>query len=124
MPNIIGMTEAEAVRTMHAKGLTPRVAYEDGGKKEGTVIRSETSAGRNWNTDASIFIYVQRKEKPVTVPPVKKETDKTVDVAPVKPAPEKPTKPVETSKPEETSTPVNDSSVTEEPSDPLSIESE
>lgn len=78
LPNVVGKTEVDAVKTMHAKGITPRVEYEDGGKKEGTVIRQELPGdGREWNTDASIFIYVQRSKKPVNTAPVENVTKPT-----------------------------------------------
>jgi hypothetical protein len=79
LPNVVGKTEVDAVKTMHATGITPRVEYEDGGKKEGTVIRQEIPGdGREWNTDASIFIYVQRSKKPVNTEPVKNVTEPTL----------------------------------------------
>lgn len=78
LPNVVGKTEVDAVKTMHSVGITPRVEYEDGGKKEGTVIRQELPGdGREWNTDASIFIYVQRSKTPVNTAPVKNVTEPT-----------------------------------------------
>lgn len=69
LPNIIGMSESDALKTMHKEGFTLRIAYEDGGIKEGTVIRTEFRAGRMSNTDAAQTAYVQRANKKTTSPP-------------------------------------------------------
>ncbi|MFJ5770106.1 PASTA domain-containing protein [Psychrobacillus sp. NPDC093180] len=103
LPNVEGKTVADAVKIMHAAGITPRVAYEDGGagKKEGTVIRQELPGdGRKWNTDASIFIYVQRSNKPVNTAPVKNVTEPTTKptVSTPKPQPSQTKPSVETPK--------------------------
>lgn len=117
LPNVVGKTEGDAVKTMHATGITPRVEYEDGGagKKEGTVIRQELPGdGRKWNTDASIFIYVQRSKKPVNTAPVKNVTQQTVGTS----KPEQPltTPSVETPKSTKPQTkPAEDSSKSVEP---------
>lgn len=121
LPNVIGKTEADAVKTMHATGITPRVEYEDGGKnkKEGTVIRQELPGdGRKWNTDASIFIYIQRSNQLINTVPVKNVKEPITKPADNKPKTEQQTtKPsVETPKSAETQTkPVVDSSKPVEP---------
>lgn len=65
MPDVVGLTEVDAISTMNALGLVGRVAYEDHGKKEGTVIRQDTPPGRDQNTDASVIIWIQPMSKKV-----------------------------------------------------------
>lgn len=121
LPNVVGKTEADAVKTMHATGITPRVEYEDGGagKKEGTVIRQELPGdGRKWNTDASIFIYIQRSKKPVNTAPVRNVTEPTTKPTVGTPKTEQPTTipSVETPKSTEPQTkPTEESSESVEP---------
>jgi hypothetical protein len=134
MPNVVGISEAQALSTLRAKGLVGRVVYEDRGKEEGTVFMQEFPAGIEWNTDASFFIWVQRADKTTVAAPVKEvvettpkqtkpiENPKPKPVEPVKPNPvepventeTKPTVPVENTEPAETA---EGTSPTVEPSD-------
>lgn len=93
LPNVVGLTEAQALTKMHSMGLVGRVVYEDKGKKEGICFQQEIPAGQEWNTDASIFIWIQREGKPSY-----EERTKEVVETPAKPEVETSTKPVEPSK--------------------------
>ena len=63
MPNVLGLTEEYAVRKLHEAGIVPRVTYEDRsdlGIADGTCYMQDVEPGQLWNTDASIFIWVQK----------------------------------------------------------------
>ncbi|KZL88890.1 PASTA domain-containing protein [Clostridium magnum] len=84
MPNVEGMTEADAIRTMKSLGIVVRVAYEDYSAvhvnfpyEDGTCVKQDITAGQQWNTDASVFIYIQRKDNKLEKLPVKEEVKTT-----------------------------------------------
>jgi len=121
MPNVVGMSEREALKKLHSLGLVGRVVYEDQGKKEGNCYMQEIAAGNEWNTDASIFIWIQRteettqkvSEKPKVMEPSKDTGTKKSQPKP-QPKPEaKKEEPVEHSKSIETQ-PESEQSTTEE----------
>ena len=65
MPNVVGMTEANALNTLRAKGLVARVVYLDSnnGNAEGICYSQDIRPGQKWNTDASLMIWIQRKDE-------------------------------------------------------------
>jgi hypothetical protein len=95
MPNVVGMTEVDAVRTLRPLGLVGRVVYQDErfGAKEGICFAQDAAAGQKWNTDASIFIWIHRAEKPPYEQPVKEEPKAAEPV--VKPSVKEEVKPAE-----------------------------
>jgi hypothetical protein len=63
IPNVVGMTKDEAIKTFQAVGLVGHVMYVDRAGEEGTCIAQDIAAGQRWNTDAAIILYIQRREK-------------------------------------------------------------
>lgn len=63
MPDLVGLTEAQAQTVMHSIGLVGRIIYEDNGKEEGTCFKQEINPGMEWHSDASIFVWIQRTDK-------------------------------------------------------------
>lgn len=76
MPNVVGMKEAEALSTLNALGLVGRVIYLDGGELEGVCYAQDITAGQKWNTDASLFIWVHRKNE-VKIEPLNNDEEET-----------------------------------------------
>lgn len=65
MPNVVGMAKDGAVAALKNLGIVPRVIYDDAGEQslgEGICFAQDITPGMRWNTDASIFIWVQRAE--------------------------------------------------------------
>ncbi|MFT4144331.1 MAG: PASTA domain-containing protein [Mobilitalea sp.] len=63
MPNVVGMTETKALSKMRSLGLAVRVIYlDESSEKEGICYAQDINAGERWNTDASIFIWVQKDD--------------------------------------------------------------
>ncbi len=71
MPNVVGLSQSEAFAKMHSLGLVPRAIYEDSKNEkfaEGICFLQDATAGVSWNTDASIFLWIQRKTPPSPTP--------------------------------------------------------
>jgi hypothetical protein len=96
MPNVVGMTEADAIRTLRSAGIVGRVTYQDQRfqrKADGVCYAQDSTPGRMQNTDASVFIWVQRTEKLPYEQPVKEELKAAEPV--VKPSVKEEVKPAE-----------------------------
>lgn len=109
MPNVVGMSEKEALKTMNSLGIVVRVSYQDSrsGAEEGKCFAQDIAAGMKWNTDASVFIWIQRKDKKEEDLLIKKDIIKE-DVV------NKDIKPIEET-PEHTQSPENTKAATQEP---------
>lgn len=74
MPNVVGMTEANAKTTLTGKGLSVSVTYEYSTKAAGTVLKQSISENTQVTRGASVTITVSSGEETVSVPNVVGQT--------------------------------------------------
>ena len=82
MPNVVGMQEDEAVKTLSASGLSVSITYEqDDNKTEGDVIKQNVSTGASVKRGDSVVITVCTHSKVITVPNVVGKTQNEAEKA-------------------------------------------
>jgi serine/threonine-protein kinase len=75
VPDVLGLTEADAKRRMTNAGLKPKVQRESSAKiPAGIVIRSDPSAGRPVGRDSEVTLFVSTGPEQVVVPDVTGQT--------------------------------------------------
>lgn len=74
MPNVVGMTEANAKTTLTGKGLSVSVTYEYSTKAAGTVLKQSISENTQVTRGTSVTITVSSGEETVSVPNVVGQT--------------------------------------------------
>lgn len=64
LPDVVGLTEKDAVKAFHDKGVSVRVFYEDRDRNygEGICFFQDLPAGMKFNTDANIEIKIQKSK--------------------------------------------------------------
>ena len=71
-PEIVGMTEADAIVALQERGLTPSVRYEPSDEPAGTVIRTEPGPGPvPQNSPVTLFVAEERVIETSVVPDVR-----------------------------------------------------
>ena len=63
VPNIIGKTKEEAIKTLKDLGLTVTVETEESSQKDGTVIKQSKKEGSKVNAGDSITITISKKKE-------------------------------------------------------------
>ena len=67
VPNVVDMTEADAVATLNNEGFKASIAYkEDDNVKKGKVISQSVAGGNEANTGSTITLSISKGPKPVT----------------------------------------------------------
>lgn len=59
VPNVIGMSEAQAVQTLKSRGMIVRVGHQySEDTPDGTCFYQDAIPGKRWRTDASFSIWI------------------------------------------------------------------
>jgi hypothetical protein len=58
VPDVVGLTEGEAARSLDESGLVANVRYVDGAPREGTVFRSDPVAGSELSDHSVVVLYL------------------------------------------------------------------
>jgi serine/threonine-protein kinase len=75
VPDVLGLTEADAKRRVHNAGMRPKVQRESSAKiPAGIVIRSDPSAGRPVDRQSEVTLFVSTGPEQVLVPDVTGQT--------------------------------------------------
>ena len=74
MPNVVGMTEANAKNTLTGKGISVSVTYQYSNKTAGTVLQQSISANTQVTRGTAVTLTVSSGEETVTVPNVVGQT--------------------------------------------------
>ncbi len=81
MPNVVGMSEANAKNTLTSKGLSVSVTYEYSSKAAGTVLKQSISENTQVTRGTAVTITVSSGEETVNVPNVVGQTSDAAEAA-------------------------------------------